>query len=609
MKSIFRDWHWLVLLLWIALGGYYCLSLPQFVQGGDTGELVADAYRLFVPHPPGYPFWVWIQHFWIRIFPFGTVFWKASLLNAIFAFALLGCLAYPLRKEPFKVLLCIPVIALSTAFSESAVLPDVFALHELITVLIGVLYLFGRPESLTRQIGIPLLFGLGTAHHHTIIFLLPVYLATLYEARKLPGSLKKFLVASAIGGLGSMGLYSSLFLLQPNHAFSWGNLSDLSSLINHILRAEYGTFQLAPTTAQISGHGSFLYFLTTSLVELAGLLIFSYWFFFKNRCKIQSGKVQIWSLTILFSMLFLLNLNVVPEAMGAEILRRFHGMPMVQVGLLCIYFISKIQLKEREKWIGALVIIPIAFVLESQSFDLLKLRNDSTFHDYASNLLMSASQFKPAIVLIQNDNAYFGARYVQSVLGDYTDVPAVEPNLRFRPWYVKKIKSLLPHFQNSNPDQTDESFHLDLEEDIILPNLKNGVSVIVTRGFQDGQKYHTTYLGLGRKVDLGTGISFDQLSPSRLKIQTRFEHPPIGPQANSKGDLYAQYSFYEVGRALEAFNRKDLKGAYDAWNQALIQVPYAFPALVDLCRLTQGKDIRCSTENFERAKRESQGLF
>src|SRR4051794_15382158 len=101
----------LVLLLF-TLSMTYMFSLPRFVQGGDTGELVAAAYRLFVPHPPGYPLWIWLEHFWTHLVPIGTVFWRASFMNMLFALAALICVGYPLRKDPLKLMLCLPLLGL-----------------------------------------------------------------------------------------------------------------------------------------------------------------------------------------------------------------------------------------------------------------------------------------------------------------------------------------------------------------------------------------------------------------------------------------------------------------------------------------------------------------
>lgn len=108
------------------LGSFYFSCLPHFIQGGDTAELVASAHQLLVAHPPGYPLWTWLQHFWLHFFHYDTLFWRASVLNLFFSLATLFILGLPLRKKPVFLLICIAPLSLTTTFSEMAILPKSF---------------------------------------------------------------------------------------------------------------------------------------------------------------------------------------------------------------------------------------------------------------------------------------------------------------------------------------------------------------------------------------------------------------------------------------------------------------------------------------------------
>jgi hypothetical protein len=77
-----RRWR----LRWCLLAGFgvlYCACLPRTVQTLDTGELVAAAWKLTVAHPPGYPLFVWLQHGFMKLCPWGSVFHRAALANAL----------------------------------------------------------------------------------------------------------------------------------------------------------------------------------------------------------------------------------------------------------------------------------------------------------------------------------------------------------------------------------------------------------------------------------------------------------------------------------------------------------------------------------------------
>src|SRR5688572_5797567 len=117
-----------ILYFLLPIAGVYFLSLPEFIQGGDTAELVAAGYQRLVAHPPGYPIWIWLQYVWTHLLQFGSIFWRASLLNSVFALVTLGILGWPHRKDPVKLALLLPLVGFATAFSEAAVLPDVFSL-------------------------------------------------------------------------------------------------------------------------------------------------------------------------------------------------------------------------------------------------------------------------------------------------------------------------------------------------------------------------------------------------------------------------------------------------------------------------------------------------
>ena len=66
----------------------YFPTLFLGVPGGDSGELVAEACGLGVPHPPGYPLYTLMGHAFITAVPLGTPAWRLNLMCSIFgAFA------------------------------------------------------------------------------------------------------------------------------------------------------------------------------------------------------------------------------------------------------------------------------------------------------------------------------------------------------------------------------------------------------------------------------------------------------------------------------------------------------------------------------------------
>ncbi|MGB7212667.1 MAG: DUF2723 domain-containing protein [Gemmatimonadales bacterium] len=61
----------------------YVLTLAPTVTFWDSGELLAAAKGLGIPHPPGSPFFVLLAHVWATLVPLGTFAWRVNLLAAM----------------------------------------------------------------------------------------------------------------------------------------------------------------------------------------------------------------------------------------------------------------------------------------------------------------------------------------------------------------------------------------------------------------------------------------------------------------------------------------------------------------------------------------------
>ena len=61
----------------------YILTLAPTVTFGDSGELIAAAYSSGIPHPPGFPLWVFLTHFF-TLLPFKNIAWRVNLGSAAF---------------------------------------------------------------------------------------------------------------------------------------------------------------------------------------------------------------------------------------------------------------------------------------------------------------------------------------------------------------------------------------------------------------------------------------------------------------------------------------------------------------------------------------------
>lgn len=584
MKNDNRDFAIIAAVLF-PFAALYFAALPSYVQGGDTAELVSAARHHFVAHPPGYPLWIWLQSFWLKIIPAGTEFWRASFLSAVVVLNALALFIWPIRGRILHALIILPVLALSPAIIEAAILPDVFGLHFLFTIAIGSLYLSQWPGRFRT---VPFLFALSLANHHATVFLAPIIAGLWYEEPSRRKAMAKFFGA---GLLTTAALYLSILAMNTQSPFSWANISTLSELAAHVLRFDYGTFRLQAQD-HARGFEPLIHFFRHSLLGWTPLIAFCAYLTATQQSLSRNRRLWVLSASVLLSCAFFLLSNVPTSGIGAEVLVRFHVMPLALVALA----IREVLLHARPtKAIWAGVLANLFFVLPSltELESYIGLRADSVIEDYAHNFLVEADRRRPALILAESDAAYFAMRYLQAQAPDPSGIAVIRKSLFFHSWYEPKIKALLPEFELPASASIAQNLRMNLQTELIDPNIQR-ISILLPAGFQDGKPYHVKFLGIGRQLSVGSGISIDEASLGEIILRTRYQERPEGPQAFTRAWLFSQYSHvYMTGRA---------------WAQALDIVPYAYPALDHLCQ-EDGTDPRCGEEFRESIRRQSIDLF
>lgn len=575
----------------------YLISISPYVQGGDTGELVAAAYHKFIAHPPGYPLWLWLQHSFVHLLSMGTVFWRASLFATLCAIASLSLLTLAVRREILVFLITIPILAVQKSFLETSLLPDVFSFHLLLVATIGYFYFFTAKDSNTRAFFISFLLLAALSHHLTIVFLFPILLS-LWSERKVRVSVS---IGALAGFVFSVAMYGSLLSFQTESPHSWGNLKSVPDIFNHFLRKDYGTIQLAAEGG--APFQALLHFLRTSFLELSPLLLFTFWCASKNREASRDIRVRSWLICIALSIGFFLFANVNPSGMGKEILLRFHAMPVLQMVILCLFVLKNIHLTRRSCFLALGFSIPLFLLLASQSSGVLHHRSDSRLEDYAINILKEVESKKPVVILVENDSAYFALRYVQSTLYPTEQVAIAALPLFFHPWYLQKIQHFVPALELANKESIWRYRILDLSPDLLEQNLPK-VNFLLFRS-SEPKNAKIQYLGLGKLLSSGAGISFEE---PNFTFRSRTDLEWKLPQSQSKWILMSHYANYYLAKGKDAYDRNQPQEAAKAWRGALDLVPFAAPALLNLCGITEGKDSRCTPQAIQKAQRDSYWL-
>lgn len=585
----------------MGLGLMFCL--PHSIQGGDTAELVNAGYHLYVPHPPGYPLFTWLQFVWTHIFQVSTVFFRASFLTLMFGLTSLLILVR-VSKNVWVSIILLLFLGLNPPFLESSLLPDVFSLHALIVSLIGYFYLFEESNKRKRNFWTCVLFFIGLANHHTSIFLLPCVLHVFFRSS---ADERKWCIYGSLVGLVLAGsLYLSLFVMHPQDYFSWGNITDFPSLLNHILRKDYGTFQLAPTGN--SQFGESFYFLLKMIGGSFPLVLYScYLVWQRKKSTAQDERLLTWSSVLLISMAFFLLMNVKPEMAGKEILIRFVVMPLTVSALWLAYILKGVQFSKKEFLICALLLGPIFYTFGSNLRSYANLRNDTVIEDYSRNFYFSSLRLAPAIIDLNSDSTIFGVRYIQAFEGQADDgLGVITTSLFFHEWFGRKIEGRVPAFKLHRKKEIAENNYIHLDNDLLSPNIDR-IKYITNRGFKDGVKYKVTFLPLGRYLSPGSGVEFDDFKPKKFRLRTV---PSLdeGIQSFTKARIYYEYSHFFLASGASSIKHGDLKSAIKNWKLAIDVVPFCLPAMINICETDPNSSI-CNQKVFDELGLKTQGFY
>lgn len=172
------------IVLVIAAFLLYLATLLPGVGWGDVAELQRVVPQLHVAHPTGYPLYTLLGWLWSQI-PLGTIAWRMNAFSAIVA-ALTISVLYLTARTLGQWRLVAAAIALlfatSLDFWTQATITEVYAMATLLQALV-ILALVQWQAGRWPFWVIGLVFGLGFAHHRTIVLMVPGTLLFLALSR------------------------------------------------------------------------------------------------------------------------------------------------------------------------------------------------------------------------------------------------------------------------------------------------------------------------------------------------------------------------------------------------------------------------------------------
>lgn len=444
---------------WISAGGVGLAALAVYVPrvypsvpGGDAGELIVAASRLEIAHPPGYPLYTLLAHVatWL---PFGSVAWRVHLFSAICqagAAALVAASVRGATRSTFAAVVAGLAFAFSPLVFTYAVGAEVFGLHDLLVaaLVFATLRWRQRGGGIERAAAVAAIIGLGLAHHHTIVFYaLPVLGWLLWCERDLRTPRALAMLAVAI----SAGLAWYLYLplaARTATTLSWGDPGTLTGFVDHLLRRDYGTFQLgagvepgastfATRLAAWAVHTLDATLYLGAALAIAGAVVW----LVARRAALEHAWVALWVGAL---ALYVLGFHALANLPVADPLYRSVTARFWQQSDVVVFMLLGLGLGAcagagagpAARAVAVTAGVVLVAVQLGRGAGTHDHRDDDTVARYGRALLEPLAP--DAVLLTRGDLVTNVVRYLQAVDGVRADVVVLDQELLTKPWYVAR---------------------------------------------------------------------------------------------------------------------------------------------------------------------------
>ena len=438
----------------------YVRTLHPSVPGGDAGELIVAAARLEVAHPPGYPLYTLLAHV-ATLLPFGSLAWRVNLLSALLdaaAAAVLAATVVTIAGSTAAGVVAGLLFAFSPVVWTYAVGAEVFPLNNLLVALL--LYATARVArsdgARPDHLAVAVLCGLGLAHHHAFVFYaLPAALWLVWTGR--PATLRPGRLAVLAAAVGVGLAWYAYLPLAGRHAttLSWGDPTTIAGFRDHLLRRDYGTFQLAagidPAASRFADRLGAWGAHTVEALLVVGVAVAALGVLavLRPRGERSGGDrrwVALWIAALAFYVLgfhALANLPVGDPFFRAVTARFWQQSDVVVFALFGLGFAALVATAPRAL-ATAVTLGGALLVLAQLGLGLARPahRGDDTVARYGRAILEPLPA--DAILLTRGDLVTNVTRYLQIGEGVRPDVVILDQELLTKPWYVARAARELP---------------------------------------------------------------------------------------------------------------------------------------------------------------------
>lgn len=534
----------------------YLLTLAPTVTFEDSGELIAAAYTLGVPHQPGYPLFT-IMGRVFTLLPFGNIAYRVNLmsafLSALGAMFLAGAVilliddlermrrgrssgragrkgkkklsaAAKAASEKHTGLLkyaagLAAAIFAAAAFEtwEQSIITEVYGLNTMFVGLVLLLAVAWRRESGTERmrcfILLSYILGLMLSNHTTSLMFIPVLLVfALIEDRKFVLNVKHLSVGILFLAVGLLPYLYLPLASARDPLMDWGNPENWTNLIRTVTRHQYGVDIDQTFSGYLAQLSAYAEMLTQQWMPLFLLLVIPGLLALHRQRRSYFYLMLVFWLFAAPATTYLTDFDVNirdPFAAGEHkaLVSVFYIPSYICLAVLmgiglhaAVTSLSRKLLATRNAVLsGAAIMVALPLAFAYHNYQKLDMSNYYFTEDYAENLFRVVPQ--KGVVFANWDPFYFPLNYYQFVEQRRRDMVAVDQQLLRRSWYVQWLSAHYPEF--TDPAAAEIEAFLDavrpfenkqpFDPNFIETKYLAMINALIDRAIENGRAVFLTY--------------------------------------------------------------------------------------------------------------------
>ncbi|KAH9509241.1 hypothetical protein Btru_046572 [Bulinus truncatus] len=450
-----QNTHLTAFLVFIFTLILYVVRLHPSLPGGDSGELIAAAHEFGVAHPPGYPLFTLLAKLFITIIPGVSVAWKVNLFSAVCAAANSAVLYLLVQRLTFchgAAIFASAIFSFSPLVCSWSLAAEVFSLNNLL--LSSLIYTAVVFDACSKDTAVKVsllgsfLCGLCLTNQHTsVLYIIPIIPWVLYSLWKLKQGL------CLLCGL-SPYLYLPVSVWSHVARWTWGDSSTLQGFWTHLLRVEYGTWDLLKDHSGqgfMSGLIAYINHITTDISLFVSMLaVFSLSSIY-SRYKSNGSSVLIVLLMsfLLYVFFFCWRANLdLNNPLFYKVVERF----WIQADLILVILASqafadvcRLLSAKVGTWqmnLNVMIVLPLISSYIVQGWSLCDQSKNLVIHDFAVQALEKFP--KDAIILTKGDLPSNSFRYFHLCENIRPDLSIFDQEVLTYEWSLPMMRQFWP---------------------------------------------------------------------------------------------------------------------------------------------------------------------